>query len=145
MRPTVMEVNLENFKYNINSIKSKLSNGAKIMPVIKANAYGTYINTRLDLLNEFDIVAVAIADEGEKLRRIGYNKEIFILNQPYIDEIDKIINNNLTIGVSGIEFVKALGNRDEEVKVHIEIGTGMGRTGIHPDRTAEYINLIRKI
>lgn len=145
MRPTVMEVNLENFKYNINLIKSKLSNRTKIMPVIKANAYGTFINTRLDVLNEFDIVAVAIADEGEKLRRIGYKKEIFILNQPYIEEIDKIIDNNLTIGISGLEFVKALGNRDEEVKVHIEIGTGMGRTGIHPDRTAEYINLIRKL
>jgi len=142
MRPTVMEVDLENFKYNIESIKKKLSAGTKIMPVIKAKAYGTYINTRLDILNEFDIVAVAIADEGVELRKIGYEKEIFILNQPYIDEIDKIIENNLIVGISGKDFVKELGNRTEKVKVHIEIGTGMGRTGIHPDRTAEYIDFI---
>jgi len=133
---------LENFKYNIESIKKKLSAGTKIMPVIKAKAYGTYINTRLDILNEFDIVAVAIADEGVELRKIGYEKEIFILNQPYIDEIDKIIENNLIVGISGKDFVKELGNRTEKVKVHIEIGTGMGRTGIHPDRTAEYIDFI---
>lgn len=143
MRPTVMEVSLENFNYNINSIKSKLSSKTKIMPVIKANAYGTYINTRLDIINEFDIVAVAIADEGEILRKIGYEKEIFILNQPDIDEIPKIVENDLTVGISGTEFVKELGNKKEHVKVHIEIGTGMGRTGIHPDRTAEYINLIQ--
>ena len=143
MRPTVMEVNLENFKYNIESIKSKLSRGTKIMPVIKANAYGTYINTRLDILNEFDIVAVAIVDEGEKLRNLGYKKEIFVLNQPDVDEIDTIIKNHLTIGISSSEFVKCLGKRKEPVKVHIEIGTGMGRTGIHPDRTAEYIDIIK--
>lgn len=143
MRPTVMEVNLQNFRYNINSIKSKLSNKTKIMPVIKANAYGTYINTRLDILNEFDIVAVAVVQEGKKLRKKGYQKEIFILNQPDITEIDDIVENNLSIGICSKKFVKALGEKKEKVKIHIEIGTGMGRTGIHPDRTAEYIDLIQ--
>lgn len=143
MRPTVMEVNLGNFRHNIKQIRAKLSNSTKIMPVIKANAYGTYINTRLDILNEFDIVAVAISDEGEKLRKIGYEKEIFVLNQPDVDEIDKIISNHLTIGICSTQFVKELGKRQEAVKVHIEIGTGMGRTGIHPDRTAEFIDLIK--
>lgn len=144
MRPTIMEINLDNFKYNICSIKSKLSDEPKIMPVIKANAYGTYINTRLDILNEFDIVAVAIVDEGEKLRKIGYKKEIVVLNQPYVDEIEKIIENDLTIGISGMDFVKALAEKKEKIRVHIEIGTGMGRTGIHPDRTKEYIDCIKK-
>ena len=142
MRPTIMEVNLDNFKFNINSIKSKLSSNTKIMPVIKANAYGTYINTRLDILNEFDIVAVAVVSEGIELRKIGYEKEIFVLNQPDVGEIDEIIEYNLTIGISSTEFVRALGKRKEKVKVHIEIGTGMGRTGIHPDRTIEFIDFI---
>lgn len=142
MRPTIMEVNLDNFKFNINSIKSKLSSNTKIMPVIKANAYGTYINTRLDILNEFDVVAVAVVSEGIELRKIGYEKEIFVLNQPDIGEIDEIIEYNLTIGISSMEFVRTLGKRKEKVKVHIEIGTGMGRTGIHPDRTAEFIDFI---
>lgn len=143
MRPTLMEVNLDNFKYNINSIKSKLSSGVKIMPVMKANAYGTYINTRLDILNEFDIIAVAIVDEGVNLRKIGYEKEIFVLNQPAEEEIEQIVEGNLTIGISSTKFVEALGKREEVVKVHLEIGTGMGRTGIHPDRTEEYIELIQ--
>lgn len=96
-RPTVMEVNLSAFRNNIKEIEKLIKPGTKIMPVIKANAYGTYINTRLDILNDFDIVAVATVDEGVFIRNLGYKKEIFILNQAYIDEVSKIIESNLTI------------------------------------------------
>lgn len=143
MRPTIMEVNLQNFKSNVQAIKSKLQPETKIMPVIKANAYGTYLNTRIDLLDEFDIVAVAIVQEGIFLRKLGFKKDIFVLNQPDAGEIDEIIENNLTIGISSREFIDKLGNEQEKIKVHIEIGTGMGRTGIHPDRTEEFINFIQ--
>ena len=44
MRPTVMEVNLSDFKYNINSIKKYINSDVLLMPVIKANGYGTYLN-----------------------------------------------------------------------------------------------------
>ena len=96
-RPTVMEVDLKAFLNNIDKIKSFLKTGVKIMPVIKANGYGTYINTRIEILNYFDIVAVATVDEGVYLRQIGYEREIFILNQPYIDEIPKIIEYSLIV------------------------------------------------
>lgn len=144
MRPTVMEVDIEAFRANINAIKDILLPGTKIMPVIKANAYGTYLNTRMDIINEFDIVAVALVEEGENLRKLGYEKDIFVLNQPYIDEIDDIIRYNLTVGVSGDDFVKHIGKTGQKVKVHVEIGTGMGRTGIHPDRANEYLDLIEQ-
>ncbi len=143
MRPTIMEVNLKNFRFNLNHIKEKLSKGTKIMPVIKANAYGTCINTRLDIINEFDIVAVAIVQEGVFLRKLGYQKEIFILNQPSIEEIDEILENNLTVGICSNYFLEELVKKKKSAKVHIEIGTGMGRTGIHPNRTAEYIDQIQ--
>ena len=138
-RPTRMLVSIENFKYNIEQIYAKLNEGTKIMPVVKANAYGTYLNTRLDVLDMFDIVAVATVDEGVLIRNIGYNKEIFVLNQPYYEEISKIIENDLIIGISSDSFVEKLGMIKEKVKVHIEIGTGMRRTGINPMRVEEYV------
>ena len=70
-RQTYLEVNLSNFKHNINEIK-KLHKDKEIIPVIKANAYGTHINKRLDIINEFNIVAVAIVDEALYLRELGY-------------------------------------------------------------------------
>ena len=138
-RPTVLEINLDNFEYNLNQIKNKLKPETKIMPVIKANAYGTYINKRLDILNKFDIVAVAIVDEGEDLRKLGYEKEIFVLNQPDINEIEKIVQNNLTIGLSSIEFLKEVKKQNKDLRVHVEIETGMGRTGVALEKVEEFI------
>lgn len=142
MRPTIMEVDLDAFLHNVNSIKEKVGTNIEIMPVIKANSYGTYINTRLDIIQKFNIVAVATVDEGAFIRKLGYTKDIFVLNQPYTSEIDDIIENNLIIGISSNNFVEALGKDKRDVKIHIEIGSGMGRTGIRPSRIEEFVDKI---
>ena len=74
MRITRLEVDINKFNKNIENIKHYVGN-KKIMPVIKANAYGTYINKKLDVINQFDIVGVAFSIEGIELRKIGYNKQ----------------------------------------------------------------------
>ena len=139
IRPTFMEIDLNAFKHNINQIQDRVGHDIKLMPVVKANAYGTYINTRVDMLNEFDIVAVAIVDEAVDLREYGYEKEIFILNQPYKEEIQRIIDNEITIGICESSFVKELSNYNYKFKAHIEIDTGMGRTGIKSGEVVEFI------
>lgn len=141
---TYMEVNTKNFIHNIKEIKNLVGNNVEIMPIMKANAYGTYFNMNLDILNLFKIIGVAKVSEGIDLRCVGYRKEIFILNQPSSLEIDDIIKYNLTVGISENDFVKELAKKKKKVKVHIEIGTGMGRTGINPNRVNEYVNMIKK-
>ena len=71
MRPTIMEVDTCAFNSNIREIQKYVGN-KKLMPVIKANGYGTYINKNLEVINQFDIVAVAIVDEALELRKLGY-------------------------------------------------------------------------
>lgn len=138
-RPTYLEIDLDCFKYNIEQIQNKVGNDVKIMPVIKASGYGTYINQRLDVLNMFDIVAVATVDEGVYIRELGYRKEIFVLNQPYETEIPKIIKYNIVVGISSNRFAEKLAEANQDVIVHVEIGTGMGRTGVHPYKTENYL------
>lgn len=138
-RPVVMEVNLSDFEHNISQIRARVGEDVTIMPVIKGNAYGTYLNKKLDILNKFDIVAVATVDEGVDIRKLGYAKEIFVLNQPFETEIDKIVQYGITVGISSYAFAEQLGRIKSLVRVHIEIGTGMGRTGIHPYRVDQYI------
>ncbi len=128
-RQTYMEINKSNFKYNIEQIRKYVPD-MEIMPVIKANGYGTYINRCLELIKDFNYVAVACVCEGIELRKIGYTGNIFVLNQPYIEDIDNIIKFNLIVGVSDINFVRALAREGVNVKVHIELETGMGRTGV---------------
>lgn len=128
IRQTYLEINLNNFKDNINEIK-KLKPNKTLIPVIKANGYGTYINKRIDIVNEFDIVAVAIVEEAIELRKLGYKKDILVLNQPFIEEIPDIIKHNITPGISSIDFLKELIKTNKKVKIHIELETGMNRTG----------------
>ncbi len=143
MRTTIMEVDTNRFNKNISLIKEYIGN-KKIMPIIKANAYGTYINKRIDIINEFDIVAVAIVDEAIELRKLGYTKEIFVLNQPSIDELQEIINYNITIGLSSEEFLDNI-DINTKMKVHLEIETGMNRTGIQLDKLNNFIQKIKKL
>ncbi len=138
-RPVVMEINLNNFEHNMSCIRERIGENVAIMPVIKANAYGTYLNKRLDILNEFEIVAVANVDEGIVIRNLGYQKQIFVLNQPFDTEIDKIIEYDIIVGISSYDFADQLGKTNKPIKVHLEIGTGMGRTGVHPYRINKYI------
>ena len=138
----VLEINTNEFKNNFFKIQKYLENDVEIMPIIKANGYGTYIDKNLELIKEFKIVGVANVDEGENLRKIGYENEIFILNQPHESEIDKITKNNLTIGISSLEFVEKLNCCNQKIKVHLEIDTGMGRNGIYYEKLKDFIKAL---
>ena len=138
----ILEINKEEFNNNILKIQEYVGDDITIMPIIKSNGYGTYINKNLELIREFEIVGVANADEGEVLRKIGFTNEIFVLNQPDKSEIETIIKNDLTIGISEIEFVKMLNQYSDKIKVHLEIDTGMGRTGIQSEMVNEFIGLL---
>ena len=128
-RQSYMEISKDNFRYNIEQIK-KYVKDKKVMPIIKANGYGTHVNRCLELIEDFDIVGVACVSEAMDLRDLGYKGEIFVLNQPYIEDIENIIKYNVTVGVSDINFIRGLARTNKLVKVHIELETGMNRTGV---------------
>lgn len=146
VRPTKLMVHTQAIKHNILEIQKIVKKETKIMPVLKANAYGIGIEKMIEMMQELNIqiVAVAIVDEGVYLRKLGYTGEIFVLNQPYLEEIQAITQYHLTVGVSSLEFIRALGEKEKPVTIHLEIGTGMGRTGIRPSRTGEVIDNILK-
>lgn len=146
VRETKLEVNIKNIVSNINEIQNTIGNEVELMPIIKNNAYGTEINKRIDIFDKanINIVGVAIVDEAIGLREQGFKKDIFILNQPLEEEIPAIAKYNLTVGVSTDRFIEQLGKTDHKYKIHIEICTGMGRTGINPCKIYEYIKYIKQ-
>ena len=104
----------------------------------------TNITHFCDILNKFIIVAVAISAEGAELRKLGYKNEIFCLNQPDVTDFEQIVENNITIGLSSKEFLRRISNCPEKITVHLEIETGMGRTGIAVDELESFINEIQR-
>ena len=145
MRPTVMEVNLDDFKYNINNIKKYINKDVLLLPVVKANGYGTYINLS-PILDDFKMVCVALVDEGIILRENGYKGDILVINQPDINEVNEVFKYNLIVGLSDEKFLDEMVKFDDKFRVHIEVDTGMGRTGIRDlnlvNKLAKYPNIV---
>ena len=78
MRPSYLEIDLDALDFNVRQIRNYVGdNRVTVMPVIKAEAYGTHINRLNTVLEQFEIVAVALVQEAVELRKQGYKKEIF--------------------------------------------------------------------
>ena len=84
MRPTYALINLSNLKRNFLNIKKKVKN-AKVMAVVKADAYGHGVKETVFALNSLDekkpdYYAVAFIDEAIELRSLGVAEPILILS-----------------------------------------------------------------
>ena len=142
-RCSYLEVDVNKFKNNLKKIQEYVGDDVTLIPIIKANGYGTYINKNIELMNNYKIVAVAIVDEAVELRKNGYENEILVINQPSKNDIEAISQYNITVGISDKSFLEEIGKIDYTFKVHLEIETGMGRTGIAIDDLEDYIDLVK--
>lgn len=151
METSYFEINQEAIRHNIKKIKEKV-NGKKLMPVIKADGYGTGATAILPILEEEQIrqVAVATVSEAVELRRAGWNHKILILNQLWDkneEELEQILKQNLTVSVSEMEVIEALDQKaqeyDKKVWIHVELDTGMGRCGVLPDDVLPFFRKIK--
>lgn len=118
----------------------------KILPVLKAGGYGIGLEAIEALIHNLnlDVIGTAIVDEGIVLREeLKYKNEIIVLNQPAIEEIENIVKYDITTSCCYIEFLQRLNKVAEQsgkiVKVHIEIETGMGRTGVQLEKIEDFI------
>ncbi len=147
-RQSILEISTSAFKHNVNEIKRLIGPNKDIMYVMKANSYGTYLNKNISLIKDFKIIATAIVKEAVELRDLGFKNEIFVLNQPYLEDIDNVVNHNVTIGVADLKFIKELSKRKESFTIHLELETGMGRTGFNIndlDEALKYLKTTKNI
>ena len=156
-RPTWAEINLKAIAHKFNEVRRLVGRDAKIMVVVKGNAYGHGIVevSRLLTKKEADYIGVATIDEALLLRRNRINIPILILGSVFPQEVDTAIKNNITLTVADGELLKSIEKRAKALKrtakIHIEVDTGMGRMGLwHEDdalifiykaASSKYINL----
>ncbi len=141
MRTTQLIVNLKSIKHNINEIKKYLGSDINIMPIVKSFAYGTHLNYCPEILNEFEYIGVAYLDEAIELRSNGYNNNILILYPLSKEEFE--ISKKYDFILNGSNIFDLTDNRTK-VRVHTEIETGMGRTGLQLINIDEYIDNLKK-
>ena len=132
---TWAEINLDALAYNMRGIRKITDPHAKIMAVVKADAYGHGVVgcAKTLLENGADRFAVATLDEAIELRREFPDVPIMILGSSMGEEAEDIIRNNIIANVYTEEFARELSDAavrlGSTAKVHIKLDTGMSRIG----------------
>jgi Alr-MurF fusion protein len=149
---TVLEINLDSIIYNLNYFKSKLKPGVKIMAMVKAFSYGSgsFEISNILQFHRVDYLAVAYADEGVELRKVGITAPIMVMN-PEEQSFDMMVKYNLE---PEIYSFKVLNLFDEALKlnaamltkpfsIHIKLDTGMRRLGFEAKDINELVVRIK--
>ena len=135
VRATWAEVNLTRLEYNLAAITRKVS-PAKVMLVVKANAYGHgLVEVSKALAGKTHYLGVAVLEEGILLRELGITAPIIVLGGIWGDQVLRYLQHDLTLTASSVERLQQIdavaAKLDVKAKVHLKIDTGMERIGIH--------------
>lgn len=136
IRPTHLEIDLKILSDNFNKIKNAVA-PAKIMPILKANAYGHGLVRVAQLMQELksDYIGVAVLEEGILLREQGITIPILVLGGIWGNQIPLFLKHDLTITASSVDKLNQIdefaSQMKTKAKVHLKIDTGMERIGVH--------------
>jgi len=136
VRPTLVEVNLTRLRQNFHCIRQHVR-PAKMMAVLKANAYGHGLVRVAKLMEKenADYLGVAVLEEGILLRESGIKTPILVLGGVLGNQVPHFIQYGLTITASSITKLKQVDEAAEQMgtlaKVHLNVDTGMERIGVH--------------
>ncbi|MGB9614702.1 MAG: alanine racemase, partial [Fervidobacterium sp.] len=119
---------------------------AKVMPVVKANAYG-HGAVQLAKAAErigIDYFAVAFLEEATELRKHGISSNILVFNYIEPDLLHIAQENNITITLYSWEQLWKYSKYIWRPKCHVKIDTGMRRLGVLPQESKDFIDSARK-
>ena len=147
---TILEINLDALVHNLKAFQSLLKPETKTMAMVKAFSYGSgsYEIASTLQFNNVDYLAVAYADEGVELRKNGITLPIMVMN-PEEAAFDAIVNFNLEPEIYSVSLLKSFiaavkeANMGE-VKIHLELETGMNRLGFEEADLPEVIEIIKE-
>ena len=136
-RPTRAEINLDQLAANIAIMRGMMSPGSRFLAVVKANAYGHGLEAVADcaVSHGADMLGVAIAEEGIRLRLHGVTCPILILGACQEEAMDDIVKYHLTPAVFSTGTLRGLEaacvRQGGTCAFHFKIDTGMNRIGFH--------------
>ena len=133
-RETYIEINLDKLCHNVNNIIETFNDYQYYIGVVKGNAYGhgEYISKYI-IESGINYLAVATLDEALNVRKyVDKSFPILCLQPIDLKYIKEIIDNNITMCVSNIEYFNNLKNLETNtpIKFHLKLNTGMNRLGI---------------
>ncbi|HHY09608.1 MAG TPA: alanine racemase [Firmicutes bacterium] len=145
------EVSLDRVAFNVRQVRSLLGPNCQLMAVVKANGYG---HGALELAytmlaNGTNWLAVALPEEGVRLRRAGITAPILVLGAVGADELEICVAQDLVVTVFEPHIARLLSRAAVKLqipaKVHIKVDTGMGRLGLLPGEFGDLVELVKRL
>lgn len=136
IRSSTIEISKSALKNNLEFLRNMIGNDCRLSSVVKGNAYGHGLSNYIELAEQLgvDHFSVFSAEEAEQCSKSLKNKcDIMIMG--FIDEYDLewAISEGIQFFVfdlqrleSALEIAKKL---NKPARIHIELDTGMNRTG----------------
>ena len=141
------EIDIAVLRANINSIRRAVGPQTAVMAVVKADAYGHgIVEVARGALDAGALwLGVATVDEGISLREAGIQSPIALLCAAVPNEASEILHHTLVPMVGDNALLGALIHaakiRNDAIAsppVHLEIDTGMGRSGVLPEQAVPF-------
>ena len=136
---TVLEIDLDAIRHNLNVFRKQLRPQTMMMVMVKAFSYGSGSFEIANLLQhqKVNYLGVAYADEGVDLRLAGINLPVMVMN-PDVRSFAIMLQYGLEPEIYNLrlleEYNKAVAEQGlGQMPVHIKIDTGMSRLGFFPD------------
>ena len=148
--PSWIEIDTQQLKKNISLIKRWIGKRLYCLPV-KANAYGHGLCAIGKIAEEagIDYLAVAHLQEAIQLRCFGIQLPILVLGAIHEDQVFDLLHFNLEVSISSSFkadlIAKACKTLNKRCKVHVEIDTGMQRTGVRSSSASTLFEHVKSI
>jgi len=143
VRPTYAEIDLGAIRHNVVAFKELVA-PSELCVVIKADAYGHGDAPVAEAAMEAGAgtLAVALLEEGIRLREAGIEAPILVLSEPDPRDAIEIAKWALTPTVYSLRFVEALADTGVGFGAHVKVDTGMHRVGVAPALLDELMETI---
>jgi alanine racemase len=146
-----IELSKKALEKNIRYLKKLIGDKVKIVSVIKANAYGHGIQQFVPLAEKCGIDYFATFDVYEASKTFKVKKEstdLMVMGHIDYDNISWLINHDISFFVSNIKKLnKAILSAkkiEKPARIHIEVETGLHRTGIEKNNLKKVVQIIKK-
>lgn len=143
VRPTYAEVDLGAIQRNVAALAALIA-PSELCTVVKADAYGhgDVPVAGAALGAGATMLAVALVEEGIRLREAGIDVPIIVLSEPDPAAAVEIAKWDLDPSVYSPSFVSALADTGARLRCHVKVDTGMHRVGAPPESIESLVVMI---
>lgn len=147
---TWVEVSKSAILNNIEVARQSVTPKAKIMAVIKANAYGHGLCEVAEIAESSPDIfyfGVNSIHEALKLRNAKIKKPILVLGYVPLSALKDAVIHDISLVTYNIETINKLqemaAKYKKDAKIHIKVETGLHRQGVNPEKLEEFCKLVK--